>query len=100
MEMSDKNPIALPANMDLPASGHLYDQLTAALAEPELDKILIDGSNVERMSTAGLQIILAAVHNCKSQSKELILTNPSEKLSAAFELLGLKEELSKICAFS
>lgn len=88
--------LCLPANLDLASAEELCSILNNSKGQPEVVKLKLLGHDVERISTAAIQVILCAAASYQTMSKELILSSPSEKLQTAFELLGLKSQLNEL----
>ncbi len=52
-------------------------------------KIVLDMSNLEFISSAGLRVLIATLKNCKRYNRgELVLAGMSEQIHAVFELAG------------
>lgn len=80
----------LPANLDMTALEDLKDNLLARVDQPELT---LNASAVERLSTAAIQLILAAAKTMEAAGGTLNITKPSEAVEHIFSQLGLTQEL-------
>lgn len=78
--------LRLPASLDLTEADALCRALRVCLLQ---GAILLDGSQVERTSTACLQVIAAAVATARERGATFSLRNSSATLSAAITDLGL-----------
>ena len=84
--------VDLPAVADLAAAEGLRDHLLDALVAGEGDLVL-RAEGVERLSTACVQVLLAAGASLSARGNRLILTNPSPAVDEAFDRLGLGADL-------
>jgi anti-anti-sigma regulatory factor len=91
MQNQASDPIHLSSVLDVLAAAPLCEELRTRLSSDEL--LELDGSAVERVSTACLQIILTASITARSQGAALRLTAPSPALSQAIADLGLDHSL-------
>lgn len=83
--------LALPAQLDIAALQGLKEELLAAAAlEGDL---AIDASQVERVGTPAVQLLLAAARAFSGSGRRFALRSASGTLSAAFADLGLAAEL-------
>jgi anti-anti-sigma regulatory factor len=85
--------IALPANLDMRSVQDLKDRLAAALASNPV--LRLDGAQTTHVATPGVQLLLAASRTAKSEGGRIVLTNGSAALEAAFQDLGLANELAE-----
>ena len=88
--------VTLPAVLDLPAASDLRDALMDALTADAVGELTLKAQAVERVSTAALQVILAAAADFKRAAHRLVIEAPSEQLSDAFRLLGLGADLASL----
>lgn len=58
--------------------------------------VVLDGSAVEAVDTAGLQVLLAAARTARARGGELVLERCSPTLRRVLELTGLSERLQPI----
>jgi anti-anti-sigma regulatory factor len=85
--------IKLPANLDMTSAQDLKDRLAAALATNPV--LRLDGSETTHVATPGVQLLLAASQTAKSEGGRMVLTNGGAALEAAFQDLGLANELAE-----
>ncbi len=85
----EKVEIRLPAQLDLASLTALKEELTSAATSA--NSLIVDGSNVERVGTPAIQLILAAAKAFSGEGRQFTLEAPSQPLSAAFDDLGLAE---------
>lgn len=101
MELKDINgrlEIVLPPALDLPAASELRDILLDALARDTAAELALDASEVERIATACVQVVLSAAHGFKGAARRLEIEHASEPFIAAFRHLGLAAELENMKA--
>ncbi|MDA8231095.1 MAG: STAS domain-containing protein [Magnetospirillum sp.] len=84
--------IHLPSVLDLPAAMDLHDALLDALADNDGD-VVVEGAAVERMSTAAVQVLLAAAAGFKAAGRHFAVAAPSDRIVDAFRQLGLAAQL-------
>ncbi len=77
----------LPAVLDMKASRQLKTALKSFLDSPR--RLVVDGGDVERMSTACIQVLVAFFAAAQRQSMPAMLAQPSRVFSKAIEDLGL-----------
>ena len=77
----------LPSVLDLTAAEPLCQSLLERLAL--LDAVVVLGSEVERVSTAAIQVLLAAAAEARTRGVAFRLDAPSETLVCALKDLGL-----------
>ncbi len=81
--------VKLPSEMDLLSAEGLRDTLLNVLNE---DKgLLIDASDVERVSTPCIEVLVAAQKSCAEAGYDFKISNSSQILVEAFSALGLDE---------
>jgi chemotaxis protein CheX len=88
--------IELPAVADLPVAAELRDILLDALGRDSAADVVVRAGGVERLSTACVQVLLAASGGFKSAARRFELENPSGPVAEAFTQLGLAEDLRKM----
>ena len=90
--MSDKTTLTLPDKLDIAQADSVKERMDKALAK-DVSKIEIKADKVERVDSAGIQLLLSFKAAAIKSDKEIILLKPSEELLAAAELLGSTELL-------
>lgn len=85
-------PLLLQSVLDLQHATPLQVELSKLLATAL--PIVVDGSQVERISTPCAQILLAALNAARSQGLSLELRSPSPSLADALTDLGLRQFFS------
>jgi len=99
MELKEANgrlEIKLPGIVDLPVAGDLRDVLLDALARDTAAEVVLKAGAVERLSTAAVQVVLAAADGFKSAARHLEFDKPSSAVTEAFTQLGLAADLDKL----
>ncbi|RYE08492.1 MAG: STAS domain-containing protein [Hyphomicrobiales bacterium] len=85
-ESSDARIVALPAIVDLDALDNVRDRLIDAV---ELGGARIDASQVERVATNALFMLISAAETAKRNSFPFEIVGASAPMNAAIERLGL-----------
>ena len=99
MELRDINgrlEIDLPGVLDLPTSAELRDILLDALARDSAADVVLKAAEVERLSTAGVQVVLAAAAGFKGAARRFEVEAPSRVVTETFNQLGLAADLQKL----
>jgi chemotaxis protein CheX len=99
MELKDNNgrlEIELPGVVDLPTSAELRDILLDALARDTAADVVLKAGGVERISTAGVQVMLAAGDGFKGAARRFEVETPSNAVTETFAQLGLTADLQKM----
>ncbi|MGE5546312.1 MAG: STAS domain-containing protein [Solirubrobacterales bacterium] len=101
METKDINgrlEIDLPGTLDLPAAAELRDTLLDVLARDTGAELVLRAQAVERISTAAVQVLLAAAAGFAGAARRLELDGAGDSVAAAFRHLGLAADLDKLSA--
>lgn len=85
--------LKLPGTLDIVMAGALKEALLYARSLNK--KLVLDGSDVEQLSTPAIQLILAAQVELSEAGFEAVLLRPSEEFASAFDDLGLFSALMK-----
>lgn len=99
MELKEGNgrlEVDLPAVLDLPMAADLRDTLLDALSRDSAADVVLKAAQVERISTATVQVVLAAAAGFAMAARRLEVEAPSRAFVTAFAQLGLTAELDKI----
>ncbi|HUA54760.1 MAG TPA: STAS domain-containing protein [Candidatus Sulfotelmatobacter sp.] len=86
--------IVLSPRLDFAAAADLQGALEPLAATAD-GRLLIDGQAVETVSTACLQVLMAADRSLSRRGCQLGLTHPSATLRGALIELGLEAELAR-----
>lgn len=81
----------LEKSSDISKSEIIHEQMERFLTEAS--DIVIDASQVERIDTSALQILVALSRSLKNQHLSACIQNPSESFLSAAKLLGVVNEL-------
>ena len=81
----------LPEQVDIRRIAELHRSLGALLASAD-DDVALDAAGVTRIDTAGVQLLAAAM---RSESPQVVVTDPSPCVVEAFEALGLAHLLNR-----
>ena len=82
----DSKVVALPAIVDLDALDFVRDGLIEAV---ELGGVTVDASQVERVSTNALFMLISASETAKRNSMDFEISGASAPIKAAIDRLGL-----------
>lgn len=99
MEIAEHNGrlvIDLPAVLDLPAAAELRDLLIDAAARDTAADVVLNFINVERLSTAATQVILAGAGALRLAARRMDAEAVPEAVTAAFHTLGLTAQLTQL----
>ena len=86
-ETDDSKIVALPAIVDLDALDFVRDGLIEAV---ELGSVTVDASQVERVSTNALFMLISAGETAKRNSMGFSMSGASAPIKAAIDRLGLE----------
>ncbi len=90
--MSDKATFTLPVQLDIAQVESVKDKMDKTL-EKEVSTIEVKAEKVERMDSAGMQLLLSFRATIIESGRKMTLVKPSDDLMAAAELLGTSELL-------
>ncbi|RUA28104.1 MAG: anti-sigma factor antagonist [Bacteroidetes bacterium] len=83
--------IIVEGDVDASSSIHLDEALTE-LANDELVKnILVDGTQLNYISSAGLGVFMSYIDDFKSKNIKMVIYGLSEKVLNVFQILGLDQ---------
>ncbi|MGN6645962.1 MAG: STAS domain-containing protein [Cytophaga sp.] len=88
--------IAIEGDLDASSSIQLDQAIEEALSKNET-KIIVDCSQLEYISSAGLGVFMSYIQDFQANNISLVLCHLSEKVLNVFQILGL-DELIKIAA--
>ena len=90
--MSKKSTLSLPERLDISEAVSLKERMDKAL---DKDSTVLDvkADKVERVDSAGVQLLLSFRAAAIEAGKEVSLSNPTDEFLAAVELLGAMELL-------
>ncbi|CAA7618755.1 STAS domain-containing protein [Magnetospirillum sp. SS-4] len=95
-ESNGRIEIDLPVLIDLPASAELRDLLLDALARDAASDVVLKAQAVERMSTACVQVVLAAAVGFRGAARRMEIEGAGPAVTETFTQLGLAAELQKL----
>ena len=90
--MSDKTTLTLPEQLDIAQVDSLKDRMDKALAK-EVSIVELSADKIERVDSAGIQLLLSFKNAVQEADKEFKLLKPSDEFLAAADLLGSTELL-------
>jgi anti-anti-sigma regulatory factor len=83
--------VTLPSVLDLNGVVALKASLAELVDTP--GAVAIDGSRVERISTPAIQVLLSFAKSTAMRDRAMCLRDPTETVRAAFDDLGLHDQL-------
>ncbi len=86
--------VAIEGDLDASSSIQLDQAIEEAVGNGE-NKIIVDCSQLEYISSAGLGVFMSYIQDFQSNNISLVLCHLSEKVRNVFQILGL-DELLKI----
>ncbi len=89
--MSKKTTVSLGTALDIAHASSLKSRLVTALTKNI--PVQLTSDKVERVDTAGLQLIFAFIKKAETQGNSVHWYKPSDALINASEILGLQSEL-------
>jgi anti-anti-sigma regulatory factor len=93
MSKEADNSIALPAVIDLDSLDGIRDGLLDAI---ETGPVTIAASDVERVSTNALFMLISAAETARRNHFEFAIEKPSAAMTSAIERLGLGAQFSEM----
>lgn len=91
-ELSEKTTVSLGTALDIMHAAGLKERLMAALQKKP--HLVLISDKVERVDTAGLQLLYAFKLEVESQKKQLSWQKPTDILLAACDSLGISAALN------
>ena len=90
--MSKKSTLSLPERLDISEADSLKERMDKAL---DKDSTVLDikADKVERLDSAGLQLLLSYKTAVSNAGKKMSFSNPTAEFLAAVKLLGATELL-------
>ena len=85
--------LVLPDDFSIAFVGELRDQMLTFL-ETVKNSCVIDGSSVERVDGAGVQLLAALKQAAAVKGMPMQLVNASECLTQAINILGMDEQIN------
>lgn len=90
--MSDKTTLTLPVQLDIAHVETLKDKMDKAFMK-EVSIFELNANKIERVDSAGIQLLLSFKVTIKEAGKEFKLVKPTEEFIRAVDLLGATELL-------
>lgn len=91
--MSSTVDFTLPDNLTIASVHGLHEKFESLIDTEDCDELVIHAKAVSRADTAGVQLLLALVHESKDRRIAISWDAPSEKLTSAATILGLENAL-------
>lgn len=84
----------LPAVLDIAFASKFVDQLGDVISRSS-EEVVVDGSEVDRLTTPCVQILLCADAKLSIENGSLFVKSPSDVMVQVFTDLGLLDQLNK-----
>lgn len=84
----------LPEDLTISHVQSLQDKLESAIGDDAYDALEIEADGVQKVDTAGLQVLLVLANAARERHIKLSWVKPSENLCAAASTLGLESALN------
>ncbi len=91
--MAERIEFHLPENLTIANVNGLHEEFETLVNQPDCDRIVLQGKDVHRTDTAGIQLLLAFILASKDRQISVDWEQPSQKLINAANLLGLDTTL-------
>lgn len=91
--MSSTLDFHLPSHLTIAHVHGLHEEFDTIVDKKDCDCLILHGENVQRVDTAGVQLLLALVLASKDRQISISWDHPSEKLETAASILGLNDAL-------
>jgi len=85
--------LSIKGDVDASSSIHLDEALLTLSTESEINAILVDGSELDYISSAGLGVFMSYIDIFKAKEVQLIIYGLSTKVLNVFQILGLDQIL-------
>ena len=87
----DNHVIMVEGDVDASSSIHLDEALTELANDESVKYILVDGSNLNYISSAGLGVFMSYIDDFKNKNIKMVIYGLSEKVVNVFQILGLDQ---------
>lgn len=84
--------LAINGDVDASSSIQLDESLNAAITDNK-GKILVDGTHLNYISSAGLGVFMSYIEDLKTKNINMVIFGLNEKVHNVFEILGLDQLL-------
>jgi anti-sigma B factor antagonist len=84
--------LVINGDVDASSSIQLDESLDAAIANSK-GKLLVDGTNLNYISSAGLGVFMSYIEDLKTKNIAMVIFGLNEKVDNVFEILGLDQLL-------
>jgi anti-sigma B factor antagonist len=83
--------VMVEGDVDASSSIHLDEALTELANDDTVQFILVDGTSLDYISSAGLGVFMSYIDDFKSKNIKMVLFGLSDKVLNVFEILGLNQ---------
>ena len=89
--------LVINGDVDASSSIQLDESLNAAI-EASTGKLLVDGTHLNYISSAGLGVFMSYIEDLNVKNIKMVIFGLNEKVHNVFEILGLDQLLSIVAA--
>lgn len=93
IQEGDLTTLNINGDVDASSSIQLDESLNSAV-EKSLGKILVDGSHLNYISSAGLGVFMSYIEDLNEKNIKLVIFGLNDKVMNVFEILGLDQLLN------
>jgi len=83
--------LMVEGDVDASSSIHLDEALTELSNDSAVKFILVDGTQLNYISSAGLGVFMSYIDDFKTKNVKMVIYGLSEKVQNVFEILGLDQ---------
>ncbi|WKV13768.1 STAS domain-containing protein [Marivirga harenae] len=83
--------LKIEGDVDASSSIHLDEALTVLANNSAVKFILVDGTNLNYISSAGLGVFMSYIDDFKNKNIKMVIYGLSEKVLNVFQILGLDQ---------
>jgi len=87
----DDHLLMVEGDVDASSSIHLDEALTELAHDDDVKFILVDGSELNYISSAGLGVFMSYIDDFKNKNIRMVIFGLSEKVFNVFQILGLDQ---------
>jgi len=87
----DDHLLMVEGDVDASSSIHLDEALTELAHSDDVKYILVDGSELNYISSAGLGVFMSYIDDFKNKNIRMVIFGLSEKVFNVFQILGLDQ---------
>jgi anti-sigma B factor antagonist len=93
----DANVIRISGKIGYPEAPELRSRLLNIMAEAGTRRLVLELSEVERMDTSGVAVLVEALRAGTRNGLRVVLCHPSDSVIRMFQLAGIQDALGACC---